>query len=833
MAMTAPPVPRERDAVVPTADATPTPPDLAALRRFHLRPPVQPAAGVAGLQPAAAPALRDTVPLLAHMPLVVTFDADEDPAAQGLRAWLDTALEAVAPDLHRHVGALVARVQRALLASRAPATPLDAALRQALEEWVEAADASDAARADLREQAAKALEQVPTDAVVVALGPGAGPWLVVRAAVERRRRAWLRMQHEVRELVTKVRARLAADDAIRPEAGRPEAIAGALGQVGSELIDPARLAAVSAPSRRGSQPLPLLRRKRLEEALAALETWLSVADSEPDAIVVSTPNRAGDRDFDSLGNVDLRPDDHPIEAAAAIFDEEVERMLPRLRAVRLARLEVRRHADVEAIYERSIAPLRWDGLRPNELELLVPIVALEDAQTAATAQAGALWSLLHAGRPVRVVLRAEALPELGQPGDLAARLAADPTLLALAHREAFAASATLARPTHLWQAAWRATAAPRPAVLHVAEPCWQAAIPPDLALEAAHVARCTPALWHDPDAGTSLADTFTLGPHEVPEAPWVEFDITDPEVRQAVEREAWTPAHAVLLAGHAPAHFLPAPGVDADELVPIATWALKPPREAFRTIPFVWARRPGGPPVRCAVSRPLALAVREWAGQWRMVQELAGAANEYARRAAERARREALDEAAERIAQLQEEHHRELEEVRRTAAAEALERVAAALVGLDVASLSVPAPSSATAPAAALVPQTHRGADEPPEPAAGQPTPTAGEQDAQVEGAAQGGEAAAAADEGLGDDEPRIDSELCTSCNECINLNGQLFRYNADKQAEIADPSAGTYAQLVEAAEKCPAHCIHPGKPRPDDPTATPDVLARAAALEG
>jgi ferredoxin len=61
--------------------------------------------------------------------------------------------------------------------------------------------------------------------------------------------------------------------------------------------------------------------------------------------------------------------------------------------------------------------------------------------------------------------------------------------------------------------------------------------------------------------------------------------------------------------------------------------------------------------------------------------------------------------------------------------------------------------------------------------------------------------------------EPHIDSARCTSCNECTNLNGKLFAYNASKQATIKDPKAGTFQQLVLAAERCPVGIIHPGTP--------------------
>ena len=61
--------------------------------------------------------------------------------------------------------------------------------------------------------------------------------------------------------------------------------------------------------------------------------------------------------------------------------------------------------------------------------------------------------------------------------------------------------------------------------------------------------------------------------------------------------------------------------------------------------------------------------------------------------------------------------------------------------------------------------------------------------------------------------EPYIDSARCTSCNECINLNPKMFGYNANKQATIKDPRAGTYQQIVLAAERCTVGIIHPGTP--------------------
>ena len=61
---------------------------------------------------------------------------------------------------------------------------------------------------------------------------------------------------------------------------------------------------------------------------------------------------------------------------------------------------------------------------------------------------------------------------------------------------------------------------------------------------------------------------------------------------------------------------------------------------------------------------------------------------------------------------------------------------------------------------------------------------------------------------------PWIDTDECTSCDECILINPQIFVYNADEKAVIKSAEAGPYRDLVKAAEKCTAEVIHPGLPR-------------------
>ncbi len=80
-------------------------------------------------------------------------------------------------------------------------------------------------------------------------------------------------------------------------------------------------------------------------------------------------------------------------------------------------------------------------------------------------------------------------------------------------------------------------------------------------------------------------------------------------------------------------------------------------------------------------------------------------------------------------------------------------------------------------------------------------------------------------------DEAYIETARCSTCNECTLLNNKMFAYDGNQQAYIVDCNAGTYAQLVEAAENCQVSVIHPGKPRNPAEPGLAELLKRAEAF--
>ncbi len=80
-------------------------------------------------------------------------------------------------------------------------------------------------------------------------------------------------------------------------------------------------------------------------------------------------------------------------------------------------------------------------------------------------------------------------------------------------------------------------------------------------------------------------------------------------------------------------------------------------------------------------------------------------------------------------------------------------------------------------------------------------------------------------------DEAYIETPRCTTCNECTTINDKMFGYDANKQASIINPDAGTYRQLVEAAESCQVSIIHPGKPRNPAEPGLDELIKRAESF--
>jgi ferredoxin len=318
--------------------------------------------------------------------------------------------------------------------------------------------------------------------------------------------------------------------------------------------------------------------------------------------------------------------------------------------------------------------------------------------------------------------------------------------------------------------------------------------------------RVHPAFSINPAAGDAFADRMDFSGNPQPENDWPlhPFKYLD-DTGVTVEQElAFTFADYALLLPRLHHHFAVVPNeCDTDALVPVADYLQLPETSVHEHVPFIWAVGNGGVLHRVIISRALIQACRDRLNFWHTLQEMAGVRNKHIDNAIAATRAEVEAQAAAEKAELQAQFEAELANVRAEAAGEVMGKLTDVLLGMDFTS-GAPRPAFAASSAPAAV---EAAAEEEVEEVA---APVEEEEEELVE-------------------EAWIDTPLCTTCNDCLEINPLMFLYNDTNMAVIGDLSAGTYKQMVEAAEICPSKCIHPGQPWDTSEPGLDELKERAA----
>ncbi|MBK1723993.1 ferredoxin [Thiocystis violacea] len=819
---------RERIPALPVAvkDAKATRELMFRLRHCHLGDP----AARAALEPLGddwLPALldpfRDANRLRYDYPLFLFPPAEGDGAqpaadlARSLAGWLVERVQGFAPEaqsariLKDHIPWLEDHLRAALREHEGPvpAVPVLAAAGLALQQHL---GLDQTHRASLARDLER-LQAAAGDGEVMGYGRYPALHLLIHAirsrVVPRRTRFEARIARCVRGLKSLFEVEWGkSTESIEPRRARDSV------GPGGDRFDPDALSEVMDHSR-GTRKMSDERRARIEQALGVLKRW------RPDPVLVRFVHLGAITEDWMTASDDVRHlvDADPCGRATALFDEEAEKLAQVFAAVRIAELEI------GAIYDPNLhdpwfASFSWEAFSHEELLLVPCIIALEDASRVAGEGLRSLSRLLSSGRPAQILVR---IQPSNNPGALADEnpfqsYRTELGYLGIAHRQAVVNQSSAARHQNLLQGYLEALDATQTS-LHLINTGMR---PPSslLSLNAWLVAgagiegRAHPFFRVNPAAGDFAASrvAFDGNPQDARDWPVHPFSYRDENGVESTLDLAFTFADYAMLIVRLREHFrvIP-PGCDSDALMPLADYLSLPLDEANQRLPYLWAVDGNAILHRVLVSRQLILACRDRLNFWHSLQELAGVRNRYVELAIARTQLEERERAAEERARLEAAHAAEVERVREGAAGETMQRLTDTLMGLDFTAAVGRLPSGRN-PERALagegvdasaIAQEAAPALEPPAPEA-------------------------APD--LGFDEPWIDTPLCTSCNDCLRINPQLFLYNEDKQALLGDVDKGTYAQLVEAAEICPAKCIHPGKPwNPDEPGL--DALLERAAV--
>ncbi len=358
-------------------------------------------------------------------------------------------------------------------------------------------------------------------------------------------------------------------------------------------------------------------------------------------------------------------------------------------------------------------------------------------------------TLLRSGKPIKVLLLDTHARSCEQ----------EAALSAMALRSAYVLQGAIHHPSHLAEGFIEGLNTRRPALFNVACPCSNEHGMTDasskeqsrLAVES----RAHPLLRYNPDLAPSVDGRLSIEGNPAPQEDWPVYRIEylDEQEQPASREFPLTFADFAVTQERFNRHFVEAPpGDGSGKLVSLAGYLQLDAEDREGLYPFVWAVDADRHLRRLIPSASLVQQTAARRDAWRTIRNLVSPA---AVPAAETA---AIDEAPVPAAPLE--------------------------AAADV-SAPEPAPAAVVAPAPAAPVAAAEAA-----PGSGPSIPDDGSYVA-----------------------PWIDSEKCSTCEECVKINPEIFAYDARRKAFIKDPHAGPYKHLVRAAEKCTEKVIHPGYP--------------------
>jgi len=464
--------------------------------------------------------------------------------------------------------------------------------------------------------------------------------------------------------------------------------------------------------------------------------------------------------------------------ALTAFRRRLPELIELVKAIATAELEIEGRY-IEPAHDVLFEQFDEQALGPRDLRLFPDYLVLLRAARMPVAELATLMDVLASGLPVKVMVQTDdLLPTLADgDGQLSLnlrgmRLAS----MALGQTDVFVLQSSASNLYRMREPILKGMELNGPALFSVYSGD-AGGLPPYLSAAAAMHSRAFPAFAYDPSAGPDWATRFSLESNPQVERDWpVEHFAYEDEAHQRVDEDlAFTFVEFAACDPRYARHFAVVARAEwNDSLVPVARGLGSGPGMTADEVPYLLLVDERGRLQRAIVHDKLLAAARRCGELWRSLQELGGIRSSHAEKLLARERK-AWEEAKQK----------EIVAVLRDA------RPAAP-------SLVAPSPTaSAVAPAAAAATAAPAAA-EAPEPEA----PS---------------------------DDPYIETPRCTTCNECTNLNNRMFAYDANKQATIADVNAGTYRELVEAAESCQVSIIHPGKPRNPKEPGLEELLKRAA----
>ncbi|MBM4207347.1 MAG: pyruvate ferredoxin oxidoreductase [Gammaproteobacteria bacterium] len=462
--------------------------------------------------------------------------------------------------------------------------------------------------------------------------------------------------------------------------------------------------------------------------------------------------------------------------AMGIFEGHMAKMAEGFKTIRQAELLLN-GGTISSEQEDFFAYFTWSQFSDNEWSLCPPVVVVGGDGAMYDIGLQNLSRMMATGKPIKVVVldtqvysntggQACTSGFIGQVSDMAQygkvwQGKSEPRkeigLIAMAHRNTYVLQATIANTSQMIEGFIDGLKARRPALFNVYTTCQpEHGVGDDMGVHQAKLAvesRAYPVFKYNPEKGVKMEDTIDLNGNPAIESIWPAYRLKYLENdREKTLELPMTFADFALTEARFRKHFRKIPH-DAwnENMVPLAEFLEMDMGNREGKFPYIWAVDRKQRLSRVLVAKKIVESCEDRRDFWILLRGLAGYKPEEAK----------------------------AENIEQKLRSEIVGKIARGLMKL------------AGGEGGGIEELALGGADE---------TATAS--------------AKATSQPGADFMAPWLETEYCSSCEECIKLNPKIFAYNKDNKAYIMNPEGGPYSDLVKAAEKCAARVIHPGLPK-------------------
>ncbi|MEO2050971.1 MAG: ferredoxin [Allomuricauda sp.] len=560
--------------------------------------------------------------------------------------------------------------------------------------------------------------------------------------------------------------------------------------------------------RRVSSNLSKARLKQIQDSIKVLSNAVKSYTEHPNKIFVTKKLREGYHLKEVFGQATIEVvESDAISHAKVYLKKELANFVALIRAMRLAELEIGQSYDA-SLHDAYFAGFAPSYLNDGDIKYFPPVLVIDESQNIAD-QPKDFLSLLSDGAFVKV-FAINTLNDINLPV-VASELeesALEIASLAIFRRNAYVYQGSFEDPHAFENALRNGLNATAPVLWNVLLPDAVSEDAPGchIKIHRAIESRQFPRLTYDIEAGMDFGSHFNL--EDNPQCdliyPNQVLEIKIPGGKHTEQISLSSADFLAMETQNMQALEIIPDWYQKENLVSVVDYLSADPESQIGKIPIIQVVDEDYKLHRAAIPASWLQRIRSRLDYWRFLQELGGVKSQHFENKLSRSKAEWTQAKEAELKELEARLSEEFETQRSGDIEKAIHNILFALVEgkTDLASLAVN--STAPVPVSVTLEADQESVETVPAP---KETP---QEEVSVSKVAW------------------VESDECTSCNDCINAVPNVFKYNSNKQAHVHNPKGDTFAKIVAAAEKCPAMCIHPGLPHDPNEPGLEKLLKRA-----